>query len=80
MNAMSWVQAMRPMAMSNVADLHNTLSQQLSTSRYERPYRRYRRTATVITSGGNRNPANADRSTFGRAARRRRIRAACSSH
>jgi hypothetical protein len=28
----------------------------------------------VITSGGNRNPANADRSAFGRAARDRRIR------
>jgi hypothetical protein len=27
----------------------------------------------VITSGGNRNPANADRSAFGCAARRRRI-------
>jgi hypothetical protein len=27
-------------------------------------YRRYQRTAAVITSGGNRNPANADRSRW----------------
>jgi len=31
-----------------------------STSRYDKPYRRYQRTATTITSAGNLNPANAD--------------------
>ena len=40
---------------------------------------RYQRTATVITSGGNRNPANAHRRAFGRAARGRRIRPASSA-
>jgi hypothetical protein len=29
------------------------------------PNRRYQRTATTITSGGNRNPANADRDDGG---------------
>jgi hypothetical protein len=33
----------------------------------------------MITSGGNRNPANADRSTGGRAARSRRTRPAPSA-
>jgi len=32
-----------------------------SISRYDRPYRSHQRTPTTITSGGNRNPANADR-------------------
>src|SRR6266498_4509355 len=31
-----------------------------STSRYDRPNRRYQRTASVITSGGNRYPAKAE--------------------
>jgi hypothetical protein len=39
-------------------------------SRYERLKRRYQRTATTITSAGNRNPANADR---GGSARRGRV-------
>src|SRR5512132_4265798 len=32
-----------------------------STSRYERPKRRYQRTASTITSGGKQKPAKADR-------------------
>src|SRR5215211_677073 len=32
-----------------------------STSRYDRPKRRYQRTASTITSGGKRKPAKADR-------------------
>src|SRR6266508_1047132 len=32
-----------------------------STSRYDRPKRRYQRTAKTITSGGKRKPAKADR-------------------
>jgi transaldolase len=31
-----------------------------STSRYDKPYRKYQRTASEITSGGNRKPANAE--------------------
>src|SRR6266550_744127 len=31
-----------------------------STSRYDSPYRKYQRTATEITSGGNRKPANTE--------------------
>src|SRR6266545_8138437 len=34
-----------------------------STSRYERPNRRYHRTARVMTSGGKRYPEKADRGT-----------------
>src|SRR6266511_425889 len=34
-----------------------------STSRYDRPKRRYQRTASTITSGGKRKPAKADRGT-----------------
>ena len=35
-----------------------------SISGPESRYRRYQRTASVVSSGGNRNPTNADRSTF----------------
>jgi hypothetical protein len=34
-----------------------------SISRYDRPKRRYQRTASTITSGGKRKPAKADRGT-----------------
>lgn len=37
------------------------------------PKRRYQRTATKITSGGNRKPANAERSAEDNGARRRRV-------
>src|SRR6266536_5295275 len=47
-----------------------------SRSRYDSPYRRYQRTASVITSGGNRKPAKADLS-WTQPCRRRRIRPAC---
>src|SRR6266511_4832401 len=46
-----------------------------STSRYDRPNRRYQRTASVITSGGNRYPAKAELGAgLGRGRRRRRRR------
>src|SRR6266545_7145271 len=46
-----------------------------STSRWDRPNRRYQRTASVITSGGNRYPAKAELGAgLGRGRRRRRRR------
>src|SRR6266540_1508592 len=42
-----------------------------ATSRSDSPNRRYQRTASTITSGGNRNPANADRGGDGTLTRRR---------
>ncbi|ABW12833.1 putative transposase [Parafrankia sp. EAN1pec] len=45
-----------------------------STSRYDRAYRRYQRTARMIIWGGNRNPANSDVGTGGRTRRLRIIR------
>ena len=42
-----------------------------STSRYDRPKRRYQRTASTITSGGKQKPAKADRGTV--AGRGRRV-------
>ncbi len=43
-----------------------------SRSRYDKPYRRYQRRASMITSGGNRNPERADNEAVGGAARQRR--------
>src|SRR4029453_12172033 len=50
-----------PPVHGDVADLDAALGQQPSTSRYDRPKRRYQRTASTIPSGGKRKPANADR-------------------
>jgi hypothetical protein len=47
-----------------------------STSRQDSPQRRYQRTATVITSGGKRNPAKPDLGRDG-GTRRRRISPPC---
>jgi hypothetical protein len=44
----------------DVIDLHIAPSQQLLDIAVDRPYRKYRRTATTITSAGNRKPANAE--------------------
>jgi hypothetical protein len=52
----------------DVIDLDATLGQQLLDIAVRQSVARYQRTATVITSSGNRNPANADRSTRGLAA------------
>ena len=41
-------------------DVHSTLGQQLLDVAVGRPYRRYHRTATEITSRGNLKPANAE--------------------
>jgi hypothetical protein len=41
--------------------LDTALGQQLLDIPIRQSVRRYQRTATVITSDGNRNPANADR-------------------
>ena len=40
--------------------MNSALASSFSTSRYDTPYRRCQRTATVITSRGKRNPANAE--------------------
>jgi len=53
----------------DVIDLHTALSQQLLDVPVDGPYRKYERTATTITSAGNRKPANAERDA-GRGRRR----------
>jgi len=42
-------------------DFDTALGEQLLDVAVERPKRRYQRTATTITSGGNRKPEKADR-------------------
>jgi dihydropteroate synthase len=54
-----------------VVDLDAALGQQLFDVAVRQAKRRYQRTASTITSGGKRKPANADR--VARAGRERRI-------
>jgi hypothetical protein len=60
----------------DMIDLDASLGQQLLSVPVRSPYRKYQRTATVITSGGNRNPAKLDLGAGSRT-RQRRINTAC---
>ena len=55
-------EALHPPVQGDVVDFDSAFGEELSRSRYDRPNRRYQRTANKITSGGNRKPANADNS------------------
>ena len=64
-------EAKDPPVDADVVDLDTASAKSSSTSRYDRPNLRYQRTANMITSGGNRNPANAEGTTTGGRQRRR---------
>ncbi len=67
-------EALHPPEDRHVIDFDARSTNSSSTSRYDRPYRKYQRTASTMISGGNRNPANAeDAGRFGRQAWRRVI-------
>jgi hypothetical protein len=70
---------LHPPVHRDLVDGDTPFGQQLLEIAVRQPVPRYQRTATVITPGGNRNPANADRSTDRRTARGRRTRPASSA-
>ena len=62
-------EAQDPPVDGDVVDLTPRSASSSSTSRYDRPKRRYQRTASTITSDGKRKPANADLGAIGEQAR-----------
>ena len=62
---------LHPAVDGGVIDLDPTLTEELLDVANDSPYRRYHRTARTMTSGGNRNPRNAERSIAGIGTERR---------
>jgi hypothetical protein len=51
---------LHPAVQGHVVHVDAALGEDLLRVRYDNPYRRFQRTASMITSGENRNPANDD--------------------